>query len=170
MCKHEYCPINEGKCITSKPGWEWAEKFGLPSANPTQRQFLIEQSARWNAVVVKEGENPPNPVEGSPCDDSEVPVLTPGCGCGGKREAPSTLTRATNFVKAIGKHAANGFAQASEEEKDRRLSICNSCPLLRDGSCLECGCVVKIKAGWASEKCPLNKWEKIEDAKLAVLK
>lgn len=167
MCRHEFCPIKEGKCISEKPGWEWAEKFGLPEANPTQRQFLIEQSARWNEIVVHEGENRPNPVSGSACDESkvvdEVPVetavSTSGCGCGGK-SYPSLLTQAGNLARSIKKHVANGMAAATKEEQQRRLAICGSCPLLNAaaGRCLECGCVVSIKTSWASEACPLGKW------------
>jgi hypothetical protein len=42
---------------------------------------------------------------------------------------------------------------------DNRISICNSCDFLVDGSkCGVCGCYVRKKAKWTTEHCPKNKW------------
>jgi hypothetical protein len=45
-------------------------------------------------------------------------------------------------------------------EYARRLSICDTCPLLmkRAGLCRSCGCVMRIKAALPSMECPKGKW------------
>lgn len=144
MCRHGNCPISEGRCITEKPGWEWAEKFGLPDASATQRRFLVEQSARWNVVAVKDGEPAPNP------RGAAIAARTP----------PPLAKQAAGFATALAKHAASGFALAGEDEHGRRLAICQSCPSFspRDSRCMECGCYMETKASWESAACPLGKW------------
>lgn len=64
-----------------------------------------------------------------------------------------------NFAKASVKHAADGFTKVSEETYDKRTSICQSCPLLKEGECGLCGCPIERKALWASEACPDGKWK-----------
>ncbi len=74
-------------------------------------------------------------------------------------KGPSILKKAANFTKAVTKHAANGFKNVPEIVYNDRMDKCNNCDKLRDnGQCSECGCVVKIKAAWAREKCPIDKW------------
>jgi hypothetical protein len=63
-----------------------------------------------------------------------------------------------NFAKAVANHAKNNFKNADEQLLSNRLSICNSCDKNKDSRCQECGCFIKIKASWESEKCPLEKW------------
>lgn len=41
---------------------------------------------------------------------------------------------------------------------NNRISICNSCKYLYFNKCSLCGCYVKKKAKWTTEKCPKNKW------------
>lgn len=36
---------------------------------------------------------------------------------------------------------------------EQRLSICRSCNSLRGGTCIECGCFMKIKAWFPDERC-----------------
>jgi len=71
---------------------------------------------------------------------------------------PSLVKKAANFTKAAVKHAANGFKNVPETVYNSRMEICNSCEKLDNGNCSECGCVVKLKTAWASEKCPIDKW------------
>jgi hypothetical protein len=54
----------------------------------------------------------------------------------------------------------SGGETVSDEEKERRLSICKSCSQNHGGSCLKCGCILAIKCGMATESCPLDppKW------------
>jgi hypothetical protein len=55
---------------------------------------------------------------------------------------------------------ADGFKQVPEEEYNRRVDICQKCDKYDAPShrCGQCGCFLKLKASWNSEKCPLDKW------------
>jgi hypothetical protein len=64
-----------------------------------------------------------------------------------------------NFANAVVNHAKNGFKTTDEISLSDRLSICNSCNKNKNGTCQECGCIISIKTSWASEKCPLDKWQ-----------
>ena len=70
----------------------------------------------------------------------------------------SVLNKAANFATAVLKHVANGLAKASDEEIAERLKVCDGCDRQQEGQCGACGCVIAIKATWASETCPLFKW------------
>lgn len=43
-------------------------------------------------------------------------------------------------------------------ERERRLRICEACESLKDGQCVECACIVRIKVAGADQECPLKKW------------
>lgn len=67
-----------------------------------------------------------------------------------------------NFASSVAKHALNGFASASDKTKQERLDICKSCDQYKESplgpQCQNCGCLLNVKTGWASEQCPLKKW------------
>ena len=63
-----------------------------------------------------------------------------------------------NFSKAVAKYAKSGFQNVSDEEYEKRISICENCPLNYEGECGLCGCVIAEKALWGSETCPDSKW------------
>ena len=48
--------------------------------------------------------------------------------------------------------------RASDEEYEKRLSICGGCDNLLSGTCLKCGCYVEIRALSMGAKCPGKKW------------
>lgn len=73
-------------------------------------------------------------------------------------EGPGLLKMASNFAKSAVSHVKSGMAHVSEEEKQRRLSICDLCDKKKGNRCSECGCVLQIKTSWASSECPLKKW------------
>jgi hypothetical protein len=68
--------------------------------------------------------------------------------------------RIVNFTKAFINHASNGFQRTSNEAATFRVDTCQKCenfnPL--NVTCNLCGCYLAIKVGWASEKCPIDKW------------
>ena len=92
-------------------------------------------------------------------------------------QEPSFLDQVMSFGKAFTKHAVNGFRQVTEEEYQRRLSICTGnetiprCEYYRDeypgGQCGKCKCGLKgkivAKLRWSSEGCPLGKWHSISE-------
>ena len=50
--------------------------------------------------------------------------------------------------------------KVSEQEYEKRLSICKQCESLLSGMCLKCGCYVELRAMKKKQKCPNipNKW------------
>lgn len=64
----------------------------------------------------------------------------------------------------IAKNAVNGVDQTVEDNtKWERLAICANCPkLLVTKQCAECLCFVDLKTTFKQEKCPLDKWTKVE--------
>ena len=73
-------------------------------------------------------------------------------------EMPSLLQQAKNLGNSLVKHVANGAKKVPNDIYESRINTCDSCDYLQDDRCRACGCFVKLKAGWASEKCPLDKW------------
>ena len=73
---------------------------------------------------------------------------------------PPILEQAGNAIKAAAGFIASGFTTANEEEQERRLEICHSCPEFdgTQGRCRKCGCLGTWKVRIASQQCPLGKW------------
>jgi heterodisulfide reductase subunit A-like polyferredoxin len=69
---------------------------------------------------------------------------------------------ATAAARAAGAISEGKELKVSDEEKEKRLAICNSCPhkeeLIGQPRCGACGCFLKLKASLATEKCPKDKW------------
>lgn len=67
---------------------------------------------------------------------------------------------AGRFTKAVFNHAKDGFKKVDSEIFQKRLDICKTCELFdKDQTrCKQCGCFLNVKASWASEKCPVDKW------------
>jgi hypothetical protein len=48
--------------------------------------------------------------------------------------------------------------QEHKERKEKRFSICETCPKYKMGLCMECGCIIKFKIMFKNACCPLKKW------------
>lgn len=85
---------------------------------------------------------------------------------------PTLLKKIGHFSWALARHLYKGVPTVTQEELDRRLAICQECPLLKKnglvgGVCTHesCGCTIQDevvflnKIAWADEKCPLDKWK-----------
>jgi hypothetical protein len=50
--------------------------------------------------------------------------------------------------------------KTTDEEAERRFSICRECPSLLSvtNQCRECGCFMKLKVKIKEAVCPLEKW------------
>ena len=72
--------------------------------------------------------------------------------------SPGFGRKAFNFGKAIVRHAADGFNRADDDLIAKRQRLCDVCPANKDGECELCGCVIKLKVTWRSEKCPMEMW------------
>lgn len=81
-----------------------------------------------------------------------------------RKPGPSLLQKAVNFAKSAAAHVAAGMPRASDEEIERRFSICQGCEHYDGRACTKCGCPVVreskfvSKLAWANEKCPVGKW------------
>jgi hypothetical protein len=80
---------------------------------------------------------------------------------------PSMADQAKSFTSAAVQHAKSGFKNVDKATLAERNRICESCGLLgTDGKmkdrCQVCGCYMKIKARWATSKCPKGKWLSIK--------
>ena len=79
-----------------------------------------------------------------------------------EQKGPSMAQKAVNFAKASARHVSSGLKSVSEETKNIRLAICNTCPHKvgeeNNPTCNKCGCFLNIKTGWASQACPIGKW------------
>jgi hypothetical protein len=70
------------------------------------------------------------------------------------------VEKAINFSKAVVKHVYNGAKNCTDEESNRRISLCETCDRFNksDRTCFECGCFLDLKVKWESSQCPLGKW------------
>lgn len=69
------------------------------------------------------------------------------------------LIRLFRFFRAIFRHLLNKGKNADFDEYSRRIEMCNKCEKRSGMECSICECLLTEKAWWASEKCPLKKWE-----------
>lgn len=84
-------------------------------------------------------------------------------------QSPSALAKLTNFGLALAKRIVSRGADVSDDIYNKRLSICDSCEHCDKSTdqweCKLCGCHLKEgvvlpgKARWATENCPIGKWE-----------
>ena len=83
-----------------------------------------------------------------------------------QQSEPGLLRKAANFSVAVARHVADGGRKVSDEVGLARLIVCADCPAFdpKKIACRErkCGCRLKTKVRWRSEKCPLNKWPREE--------
>jgi uncharacterized paraquat-inducible protein A len=78
-------------------------------------------------------------------------------------QLPSVGEMTLNFVSAVKSEVRSrvlGAKNVSEDEIKQRLEICNSCEFFQAPSqrCKKCGCYLKWKTAWRSQKCPVGKW------------
>lgn len=76
------------------------------------------------------------------------------------KEEPNLIKKTGNFLKAVTAHVGSGLEQADDELKEKRASICSTCPYLdkENFKCTHCGCWLKYKIAWATSSCPIEKW------------
>ena len=76
------------------------------------------------------------------------------------------LLKIKTFLISLYWHINRGMPKSTQQEIDRRFSICSSCEYYneQDKECSICGCNInrrKIfmnKLAWADQKCPEHKW------------
>lgn len=48
--------------------------------------------------------------------------------------------------------------RAEDAVYEQRLQICTECDALQNGTCMECGCFVEMRAARRDMNCPLFQW------------
>lgn len=73
---------------------------------------------------------------------------------------PSILEKIANFATAVTDHVLRGLPMVSDKIYKDRITICENCDRFDKERtlCKECGCYLPIKARWAEQKCPIDKW------------
>lgn len=71
------------------------------------------------------------------------------------------MEKIEKFVIAIIKHIKNKLQEVDSNTYQKRILNCFKCESRskKGWKCTECGCSISLKAKWASESCPLGKWE-----------
>lgn len=95
------------------------------------------------------------------------PIVCPCSKNENSQQAPGIIQKAQNFGAAVARHAQNRFINVATNIKQERLDICKNCEFYNstnpdNPTCNKCGCFLKIKTSWASEKCPIGKWADIK--------
>lgn len=65
------------------------------------------------------------------------------------------IETAIDSVKSVA--AGDGFS-LTEEEANKRLSICNQCEFYTGSRCTKCGCYMATKTYLKAASCPVGKW------------
>lgn len=68
-----------------------------------------------------------------------------------------------NFIPALIRYTKSGFLKVPDYIQEDRYSICRQCPKFNNDTCIECGCLLKVKTTWATEECPLGRWKKVSN-------
>lgn len=70
------------------------------------------------------------------------------------------MKRVFRFIRALYNYICFGQDVTPEIHKYRH-DICMNCEKLSGKTCSICGCFVKTKTKWSTEKCPIDKWSEI---------
>lgn len=80
---------------------------------------------------------------------------------------PSLIEKAKNFATALVEHISTGRHVVSKRVYELRLSKCVECAYYDSDRVVckhsSCGCNLKTKSWWESQKCPLGLWDKEEE-------
>lgn len=128
-------------CECTAPGWCERHECFKHDAMYQQCQVSQELFELW-----EQGNGPCLPMEPEPGDEN----------------GPGLVQRAANFGKAVARHLVNGMKQLEPAAYDERIAICHQCPACDTTRLVcrhqQCGCFLTMKARWASEDCPLQRW------------
>lgn len=76
---------------------------------------------------------------------------------------PDVFTQAYNLLNSSISHLRDGVRKAEDGIVSSRMNTCEACEYFDSSSkrCNHCGCFLEIKTTWASERCPIGKWEAV---------
>jgi hypothetical protein len=89
------------------------------------------------------------------------------CPHGITETSPDLKTQVKTFARAVFDNAVDAISGkkifVSDEDKEKRFSICQSCEFLSDTNrCMKCKCNMKIKTTLANQRCPIGKWKRVK--------
>lgn len=86
-------------------------------------------------------------------------------GCPANADVPPLYRRAWSFLKAWTLHIVAGRPATPAHLRDLRLKICQGCEHYDGTLCRKCGCGIKSREAWMTDKlsmagqsCPVGKW------------
>lgn len=70
------------------------------------------------------------------------------------------IEKLISFNESLNEYINSGQADVTDQVFFRRMKICTDCEFYKKtlSRCDKCGCFLHIKARWATEKCPIDKW------------
>jgi len=93
---------------------------------------------------------------------SDLEICPQEQDCVPKEEFPSVMQMAKNLMEDSGKILSNAVkgnkTLVDGSVREQRWSICQSCEMLKDDRCTQCGCFMKVKVAFNTSKCPIDKW------------
>ena len=117
------------------------------------KYFVAWESGAMGATRPSNADTNPPPFEAV----AGQPVT--GCAsCGGPVTRPSVVQRIASAAEAAIRFVGDGMQTTTSKEQATRLSICGTCPLNQNGTCLGCGCILSLKVQARLEECPAKKW------------
>jgi hypothetical protein len=82
--------------------------------------------------------------------------------CVDTSQLPSLMEMAKNLASDSSKIISNALqgnsTLVSDDVREQRWTICQSCPFLTNDRCVKCGCFMKVKCAFQTSKCPEGKW------------
>jgi hypothetical protein len=98
---------------------------------------------------------------GMPTDFVLAEIVEEECeSCKQNKEYPSIIQQVGNLAEAGIDWVKSGFEMASEDLRNHRKSICESCEWKdhQQQRCIKCACYIEYATSIAAKKCPLSKW------------
>lgn len=71
---------------------------------------------------------------------------------------PPMLEQVGSLISSVASWGFSGCSRVPLNVQEERQTICNGCEFKKDDRCGVCGCFLKPKTSWVTEKCPLGKW------------
>ncbi len=82
--------------------------------------------------------------------------------CAEELKMPSVMQMTKNLMtdgsKIVNNALQGNKTLVSDEIRESRWSVCQSCPFLQNDRCTQCGCFMKVKVAFHTSKCPEGKW------------
>lgn len=70
------------------------------------------------------------------------------------------IEKLISFNESLNNYINSEQPEVTDQVFFRRMVVCKDCEFYKKtlSRCDKCGCFLHIKARWATEKCPLDKW------------